>query len=265
MTAIYFTIAVLALIGAGVLLWLDRQRVTEALSSSRSTWGEQHNFRYRAADQKLRLLFHRATMNTAADVPVTEVSFGTYYGEETVVFDLGDEATLVAIRRTTSSNVVMDLRHEDAVAPEETDVELLGAIGPRVMFTSHPEIGRRVCDRRMVELSVNAPNYVDVLWNEGAWTIGSMPKTGDTEKVDELLETVRRFTDLLRVLPPANNQRSSVSPRDPSAPTSRGRRGLEEPKTVQLMANDDRHNSLSVPFVPVKNLDDDLLVPEEEK
>ena len=43
-------------------------------------------------------------------------------------------ATVIAVRRSSPSPVVVDLRHEDVLAPAEEDVELLGAMGPRVMF-----------------------------------------------------------------------------------------------------------------------------------
>ena len=45
--------------------------------------------------------------------------------------ELTETATVVAVRRKAASQVIIDLRHEDVLAPAETDVELLGAMGPR--------------------------------------------------------------------------------------------------------------------------------------
>lgn len=217
MTIVYFVIAVLALIGAVALLWLDRQRSSVA-RHQRAIWGDQHDFKFRESDTKLRKVFHRATMDVPDTVTVQDVAFGHYGGAEAVVFDLAETATVVAVRRTAASPVVVDLRHEDVLAPAETDVELLGAMGPRVMFSNDLDVARRVCDRRMVTLANTAPDYIEVLWNEGSWALGSMPLTTDTVHLDTALDVVRRFADLLRVLPPVTDPQDAPDPRDPHGP-----------------------------------------------
>jgi hypothetical protein len=237
MTAVYFLIAAVALAGAVTLLWLDRKRTT-GVRQERAIWGDQHGFTYRATDPDLKTEFVRAGMDVPDHIEVQDVAYGTYYGEETLVFDLAETATVVAIRRTTASNVIIDVRHEKTLAPAEPDVELLGAMGSRVMFSSHLDVARRVCDRRMVALATNAPDYIQILWNEGAWSLGSMPITNDPERLDIALETVRRFTDLLRVLPPAVDPQGAPDPRDPSSPTGRSRRGLAEPRTESIRRED---------------------------
>lgn len=237
MTVVYFLIAAVALAGAGALLWLDRKRVT-GVRQERAIWGDQHGFTYRATDPGLKRDFVRAGMNVPDHIEVQDVAEGTYYGEQTLVFDLAETATIVAIRRTTASSVIIDLRHEKTLAPAEPDVELLGAMGKRVMFSSNLDVARRVCDRRMVTLATNAPDYIEILWNEGAWSLGSMPITNDPERLDTALETVRRFTDLLRVLPPIVDPQGAPDPRDPSSPTGRSRRGLAEPRTENIRRED---------------------------
>ncbi|GGF12175.1 hypothetical protein [Williamsia phyllosphaerae] len=240
MTAVYFVIAALALIGAALLLWLDRRR-TAVVRRERAVWGDGHGFRYAASERDdasglrdMRSELHRATMDLADHVEISDLTYGRYYGEEAVAFDLTDVATVVAIRRSSASSVVIDVRQEKVLAPAEEDVELLGAMGRRVMFSTHLDIARRVCDRRMVALASNAPDYIEVLWNEGNWSVASMPLTNDPVRLDTALETVRRFTDLLRVLPPVLDPSRPPDPRDPSSPTGRGRRGLDEPKTEAI-------------------------------
>ncbi|MGV9713191.1 hypothetical protein ACWDTI_21280 [Gordonia sp. NPDC003424] len=217
MTIVYFVIAVLALIGAGLLLWLDRRRSNVA-RHQRAVWGDRHEFKFRETDSKLRKVFHRATMNVADTAEIQDVAFGHYGGAEAVVFDVTETATVIAVRRSSASRVVIDLRHEDVLAPAEDDVELLGAMGPRVMFSNNLDVARRVCDRRMVALANNAPTYIEVLWNEGNWALGSMPLTTDDEHLDTGLEVVRRFADLLRVLPPVTDPQDAPDPRDPHGP-----------------------------------------------
>lgn len=230
MTTVYFLIAAVALLGAGVLLWLDRQRSSVA-RHQRAVWGDEHEFKFRESDTKLRKVFRRATMNVGDHIPVQDVAYGHYAGVEAVVFDLAETATVIAVRRSSPSHVVVDLRHEDVLAPAEEDVELLGAMGPRVMFSNNLDVARRVCDRRMVALANKAPAFVEVLWNEGNWALGSMPVTNDPAKLNTGLEVVRRFADLLRVLPPTREPEDSPDPRDPHGPT---RAELADEKTESL-------------------------------
>ncbi|MFW0787731.1 hypothetical protein AAFP35_24815 [Gordonia sp. CPCC 206044] len=235
MTIVYFVIAVFALAGAAALLWLDRQRSSVA-RHQRAVWGDKHEFTFRESDTKLRKIFHRATMNAPDRANVQDVAFGHYRGVEAVVFDLTETATVIAMRRSTPSSVVVDLRHEDVLAPAEEDVELLGAMGPRVMFSNNLDVARRVCDRRMVTLANTAPAYLEVLWNEGRWVLGSMPLTTDDDHLDTGLEVVRRFADLLRVLPPAVDPQDAPDPRDPHGPI---RAELADEKTDH-MRDDER-------------------------
>lgn len=219
MTTVYFVIAALALIGAGVLLWLDHNR-SQQVHHQRAVWGQKHSFKFRDADSKLLTAFHRAAMDVPDHVQVRDVAYGVYAGAEAVVFDLAETATVVAVRRPAASSVTVDLRYEDVLAPAEEDVDLLGAMGSRVMFASNLDAARRICDRRMVSLATDAPSYLEILWNEGNWALGSMPLTTDDERLDVALDTVRRFADLLRVLPPAVDPQDAPAPRDPHGPIS---------------------------------------------
>lgn len=230
MTILFFVIGALALVGAAVLLWIDRQR-SSVQQHQRAAWGEQHDFKYRESDTKLRKVFHRATMNVPEHVEVRHVAYGHYDGAEAVVFDLVETATIIAVRRSFPSRVVVDLRHEDVLAPAEDDVELLGAMGPRVMFSNNLDVARRVCDRRMIALANTAPPYVEVLWNEGNWALGSLPLTDDAAILDDSLEVVRRFADLLQVLPPVQDPQDAPDPRDPHGPT---RAELADEKTESM-------------------------------
>lgn len=239
MTIVYFVIAAVALAGAVGLLWLDRQRSADE-RNQRAEWGEQHDFKYRESDGKLRKVFGRATMDVPDHLTVRDVAYGNYGGAEAVVFDLAETATIVAVRRSSASKVFIDLRHEDVLAPAEDDVELLGAMGARVMFSNDLDVARRVCDRRMVTLANNAPAYVEVLWNEGNWALGSMPLTADPDELDTGLEVVRRFADLLRVLPPLRDPQDAPDPRDPHGPI---RAELADEKT-ENMRDENRREAL---------------------
>lgn len=219
MAIVYFVIAVLALAGAGALLWLDRNR-SQQVHHQRAVWGETHSLKFRETDSKLRTVFHRAAMDAPDHVQVRDVAYGLYEGAEAVVFDLAETATIVAVRRPSASSVTVDLRYEDVLAPVEDDVDLLGAMGSRVMFASNLDAARRICDRRMVTLATETPSYVEILWNEGNWVLGALPVTAENDRLDIALDAVRRFADLLRVLPPAVVPQDAPDPRDPHGPTN---------------------------------------------
>ena len=63
--------------------------------------------------------------------------------------------------------MIIDLRHEDVLAPAETDVELLGAMGPRVVFSNNLDVARRIATDA-IALANAAPPFIEVLWTEGS-------------------------------------------------------------------------------------------------
>lgn len=239
MAIVYFVIAALALAGAGALLWLDRTR-SQQVHHQRAVWGETHSFKFRETDSKLRTVFRRAAMDAPEHVEVRDVAYGMYEGAEAVVFDLEETATIVAVRRPAASAVTVDLRYEDVLAPAEEDVDLLGAMGSRVMFASNLDAARRICDRRMIALATDTPAFVEILWNEGNWALGALPVTTDGDDLDVALDAVRRFADLLRVLPPAVVPQDSPDPRDPHGPTNDE---LADEKTESLRDSERRRRA----------------------
>ena len=228
MTALYFVIAALALIGAGILLWLDRRRSHGV--DARASWADSHDFTYQATDQAVSRRFHAGGMDVVTDARVLAVADGRYHGRHALVFDLGDALTVAGVQGSVASDVVVDLRHEDALAPSDEDLAPLGAMGERVMFANDLEIARRVCDRRMIALATNAPGYLEVIWNEGEWALAAMPRTDDADRIDTALETARRYGDLLRVLPPVQPPAAQrADARDPHAPVSGRMRAVSDP------------------------------------
>jgi hypothetical protein len=97
---------------------------------------------------------------------------------------------------------VVDLRLKGIKEPRENDIWLLGAIGPRMVYSTNLDAARRACDRRMVTFAHAAPDCAEIMWNEQNWTLVAMPIASTRAQWDEGLRTVRQFNDLLRVLPP---------------------------------------------------------------
>ena len=113
---------------------------------------------------------------------------------------------------------------------------LLGAIGPRMVYSTNLDAARRACDRRMVTFAHTAPDCAEIMWNEQNWTLVSMPITSTRAEWDEGLRTVRQFNDLLRVLPPvpkavsqSSQPRATAHPAGPSQPPAELPPGRTEP------------------------------------
>ena len=127
---------------------------------------------------------------------------GQIRGEAVYIFDLEEVATVIALHRKVGTNVVVDLRLKGLKEPRESDIWLLGAIGPRMVYSTNLDAARRACDRRMVTFAHTAPDCAEIMWNEQNWTLVAMPVSSTRAQWDEGLRTVRQFNDLLRVLPP---------------------------------------------------------------
>ena len=165
-------------------------------------------------------------MSTVGDVVAQNVVLGQIRGEAVYIFDLEEVATVIALHRKVGTNVVMDLRLKGLKEPRESDIWLLGAIGPRMVYSTNLDAARRACDRRMVTFAHTAPDSAEIMWNEQNWTLISMPIGSTRVQWDEGLRTVRQFNDLLRVLPPLPQDASQETPRvaapsRPLAPAAR--------------------------------------------
>jgi hypothetical protein len=141
-------------------------------------------------------------MSTVGNVAAHNVVLGQIRGEAVYIFDLEEVATVIALHRKVGTNVVVDLRLKGVKEPRESDIWLLGSIGPRMVYSTNLDAARRACDRRMVTFAHTAPDCAEIMWNEQNWTLVSMPIASTRAEWDEGLRTVRQFNDLLRVLPP---------------------------------------------------------------
>lgn len=201
MVPLWFTLSALCFVGAAVLLYVDIDR-RRGLGRRRKSWAKSHGFDYEHESADILNRWKRGVMSTVGDVTAKNVVLGQIRGEAVFIFDLEDVATVIALHRKVGTNVVVDLRLKGIKEPRENDIWLLGAIGPRMVYSTNLDAARRACDRRMVTFAHTAPDCAEIMWNEQHWTLVSMPVTSTRAQWDEGLRTVRQFNDLLRVLPP---------------------------------------------------------------
>jgi hypothetical protein len=218
MVPLWFTLSALCFVGAAVLLYVDIDR-RRGLGRRRKSWAKSHGFDYEHESRDILKRWKRGVMSTVGDVAAKNVVLGQIRGEAVFIFDLEDVATVIALHRKVGTNVVVDLRLKGIKEPRENDIWLLGAIGPRMVYSTNLDAARRACDRRMVTFAHTAPDCAEIMWNEQHWTLVSMPVTSTRAQWDEGLRTVRQFNDLLRVLPPtpqANAGQQAVARRSGS-------------------------------------------------
>ncbi|OBI71392.1 trehalose monomycolate transport factor TtfA [Mycobacterium sp. E740] len=201
MVPLWFTLSALCFVGAAVLLYVDIDR-RRGLGRRRKSWAKSHGFDYEHESHDILNRWKRGVMSTVGDVTARNVVLGQIRGEAVYIFDLEDVATVIALHRKVGTHVVVDLRLKGIKEPRENDIWLLGAIGPRMVYSTNLDAARRACDRRMVTFAHTAPDCAEIMWNEEHWTLVSMPVTSTRAQWDEGLRTVRQFNDLLRVLPP---------------------------------------------------------------
>ena len=201
MVPLWFTLSALCFVGAAVLLYVDIDR-RRGLGRRRKSWARSHGFDYEHESHDILNRWKRGVMSTVGDISAKNVVLGQIRGEAVFIFDLEDVATVIALHRKVGTNVVVDLRLKGIKEPRENDIWLLGAIGPRMVYSTNLDAARRACDRRMVTFAHTAPDCAEIMWNEQNWTLVSMPVTSTRAQWDEGLRTVRQFNDLLRVLPP---------------------------------------------------------------
>ena len=231
MVPLWFTLSALCFVGAVVLLYVDVDR-RRGRSRRRKSWARSHGFDYERESTDILKRWKRGVMSTVGDVPAYNVVLGQIRGEAVYIFDLEEVATVIALHRKVGTNVVVDLRLKGLKEPRESDIWLLGAIGPRMVYSTNLDAARRACDRRMVTFAHTAPDCAEIMWNEQNWTLVSMPIGSTRAQWDEGLRTVRQFNDLLRVLPPVPQSagasestqsagRRKASPSRPLAPAGR--------------------------------------------
>ncbi|WP_245556112.1 hypothetical protein, partial [Nocardia cerradoensis] len=199
--AIWFGLAAIALVGAIVLLYFDRVQ-RQRTGHVRQVWAKSQGYTYVSVEPSLASTWRRGAMAKLGYLSAIDVVSGNRKGEKFVLFDLEDAATLVAVRRQIGSDIDIDLRLKTASPPKDADLELLGAIGDRVVFATNPDVARHAVDQRMVHFIETLPTTVQQLWSEGNWTLGMLPVGTAAKDWEAAIDSVLRLSGLLHVLPP---------------------------------------------------------------
>ncbi|MEV0249472.1 hypothetical protein AB0H76_22925 [Nocardia sp. NPDC050712] len=220
MTALWFGLAAIALIGAVVLLYFDRVQ-RQRTGHARQVWAKAQGYTYVSVEPALPSTWRRGALAKLGYLSAVDVVSGIRKGEKFVLFDLEDAATLVAVRRQIGSDIDVDMRLKTASPPKDADLELLGAIGDRVVFATNPEIARHAVDQRMVAFIESLPDTVQMLWSEGNWTLGMLSVGTSAKDWETAIDAVLRLSGLLHVLPPVADPRAGATGHEQPRPRPR--------------------------------------------
>ncbi|MET7770828.1 hypothetical protein [Nocardia sp. NPDC005366] len=225
----WFGLAAIALVGAIVLLYFDRVQ-RQRTGHARQVWAKAQGYTYVSVEPALPATWRRGALAKLGYLSAVDVVSGIRKGEKFVLFDLEDAATLVAVRRQIGSDIDVDMRLKTASPPKDADLELLGAIGDRVVFATNPEIARHAVDQRMVAFIEGLPDTVQMLWSEGNWTLGMLSVGTSAKDWETAIDAVLRLSGLLHVLPPVADPRGPDSAsHDPGRPHPKRRPAETEP------------------------------------
>nr|WP_309231843.1 hypothetical protein [Nocardia sp. SYP-A9097] len=224
----WFGLAAIALVGAIVLLYFDRLQ-RQRTGHVRQVWAKSQGYTYVSVEPALASTWRRGALAKLGYLSAVDVVSGNRKGEKFVLFDLEDAATLVAVRRQIGSDIDIDLRMKTAAPPKDHDLEMLGAIGDRVVFATNPDIARHAVDQRMVAFIESLPDTVQQLWSEGNWTLGMLHVGSVAKDWEMAIDAVLRLSGLLHVLPPVIN-------------SERGRDELPEPGRSHPVPEDDDYD-----------------------
>ncbi|MGK8521024.1 hypothetical protein ACRS6B_05430 [Nocardia asteroides] len=237
MTAMWFGLAAIALVGAIVLLYFDRLQ-RQRTGHARQVWAKSQGYTYVSVEPALASTWRRGALAKLGYLSAVDVVSGIRKGEKFVLFDLEDAATLVAVRRQIGSDIDVDMRLKTASPPKDHDLELLGAIGDRVVFATNPEIARHAVDQRMVAFIEALPDTVQMLWSEGNWTLGMLSVGTVPKDWESAIDAVLRLSGLLHVLPPVSEPRFDDGGHDPGRPRPRERQRGETARDAEDEAAD---------------------------
>ncbi|MBC7304182.1 MAG: hypothetical protein H5T78_24965, partial [Nocardia sp.] len=183
---------------------------------ARQVWAKSQGYTYVSVEPALASTWRRGALAKLGYLSAVDVVSGIRKGEKFVLFDLEDAATLVAVRRQIGSEIDVDMRLKTASPPKDHDLELLGAIGDRVVFATDPEIARHAVDQRMVGFIESLSDTVQMLWSEGNWTLGMLPVGSGSKDWETAIDVVLRLSGLLHVLPPVAEPNEYNRPRSSS-------------------------------------------------
>lgn len=184
----------------------------------RKAWATHHGFEYSKVDSFLNDEWARGAASAGA--PAKDVVSGTAAGHEMYFVELAG-VPVMAMRRTGSSDVVVDMRRSELEETHDSeDLIHVSHIEDFTVLSNDQGAAERMLDVRAKEALATMPSAVTAVWIESDWVLAQTTKNADHEVWDALFEPLAKMSDAARVLPPRTGatQPIDVSELDPSRP-----------------------------------------------
>ena len=206
---VWFLIAVLAVAAGVALLITDRVRRTPN-NRERRRWAALRGWQFAESDQVLPTRWERGVLAQHSGPVARDVVAGsTFTGDgrrQVYVLDLEVSgkavAVLAAIRTRRDTPVITEFWLPDVPVPQDSDLDLLGPVGPRYAFVTDVAAARKLVSPDLVEAVEEAGSDASVVWLEGDWVLAAVdPADADPGRLERLL---RALGDLADVIDPSD-------------------------------------------------------------
>ncbi|MEJ5920367.1 hypothetical protein [Corynebacterium sp. H78] len=214
---------------------------------ARKQWAKQRHADYRRIDHGVTDLWERIPEGEAK-----AVVFGFAHGREMHVCDVG-QVTIVALRRASASDEVVELRHNGDSALPTVSFE-----SGLLMSATNPTVIRRIMDSRASEFFGTVPEFINVMWAEGDWLLAELSRDSVAEEWDIALQVLSEFSDFARRLPPVEDRDVELDPEqwDQTRELARDREAELEPATEESAAE---VSAIDVDAIDATDTEDDAV------
>ncbi|KQB86116.1 hypothetical protein [Corynebacterium lowii] len=229
-----FALAAVALVIAAVLWWLDlRGRKTRSVADGaageqensageepaedsprksqgrlampgqtrreRRAWAQEAGFDFTRTDDALAQEWRRgaASAGSAAHDVVTGMS----EDHEFALADLGS-TTVLAVRRGTFSDVVVDFRRPDMGEDSSADLVQCGEVEGFIRFSTDVEAAERFSDERVSAALEVMPDFVRAVWCESDWVLAQLDRGTHGHEWEAIMAPMTWLADAAHALPP---------------------------------------------------------------
>lgn len=179
---------------------------------TRRNWASERQFDY--AKEDLFLSDEWAHGFASSNFTAKDVVSGVAAGYELRLVDLG-QVTVMAMRRKTTSDVVIDMRRIlKTDAYEFKDLVSVTAFQGFQVFSSNPGVAQRFIDKRVGVALHDMPTKVTAIWLESNWVLAATPKGSTEEDWDATITPLSLLADASYVLPPKSGAMPPVDYQD---------------------------------------------------
>lgn len=165
----------------------------------RKHWASRYGFDFSKEDAFLNDEWSRGAASTGA--AARDVVSGMAAGYETHLVDLAG-VPVMALRRGTTSDVVVDMRRSGEVLGESDDLLEVGEFSSFRVLSNDAGVAQRLVDER-VRVALDAmPEAVTAVWMESDWVLAETIRSSTAEDWDKMLEPLALLLDASFTLPP---------------------------------------------------------------